>query len=121
VQNPKPRHFMPFEFFDHTAYAMLKLQWSVLGQSPDYGVAVFAKVKAQDPEVPFVFYSRKITPEDVIRVLKAGAFDAIRKDAFRNDELLVRLKTAQEICQRGDVQTIRAQGLNVNSTIVPKS
>jgi DNA-binding NarL/FixJ family response regulator len=103
------------------AYAMLKLQWSALGQSPDYGVAVLAKAKAQYPEVPFVFYSRKITPEDPIRVLKAGAIDAIRKGALRNDELLVRLKTAQEIYQRGDVQTIRAPGLNVNFTIVPKS
>ena len=44
------------------AYAMLKLQWSALGQSADYGVAVLAKVKTQYPEVPFDFYSRKITP-----------------------------------------------------------
>jgi DNA-binding response OmpR family regulator len=29
--------------------------------------------------VPVAFYSRKISPEDVVRVLKAGAVDAIRK------------------------------------------
>jgi DNA-binding NarL/FixJ family response regulator len=101
------------------AYAMLRLQWSALGQSPDYGVAVFQKVKAQFPEVPFLFYSRKITPEDVIRVLKAGANDAIRKGALTKYEVLVRLKTAQEIYRRSDVQMIRAQGLNVNFTSIP--
>jgi DNA-binding NarL/FixJ family response regulator len=78
------------------AYAMLKLQWSALRQSTDYGVAVLARVKAQYPEVPFVFYSRKITPEDVIRVLKAGAIDAIQKGALTKDEVLTRLETAQE-------------------------
>ena len=41
------------------AYAMLALQWTVLGQSPDHGVALLAKVQAQHPDVPFVFYSRK--------------------------------------------------------------
>ena len=54
------------------AYAMLKLQWTALGQSPNHGVAMLAKLHAQHPDVPFVFYSRKITPEDVIRVLRAG-------------------------------------------------
>jgi DNA-binding NarL/FixJ family response regulator len=103
------------------AYAVLRLQWSALGQSPDYGVAVCAKVKAQYPEVPFVFYSRKITPEDVVRVLKAGAIDAFRKGVLTKDEVLVRLKTAQEINQRGDVLTIRAQGLNANFTNIPTS
>jgi DNA-binding NarL/FixJ family response regulator len=80
---------------------------------------VLAKVKAQYPDVPFVFYSRKITPEDVIRVLKAGAVDAIRKGALPNDEILARLETAQAIYQRGDVQTGRAHGLNVNFTSIP--
>jgi DNA-binding NarL/FixJ family response regulator len=102
-------------------YAILKLQWSALGQSPDYGVEVLKKVKARYPEVPFVFYSRKITPEDVIRVLKAGAVDAIRKCALTDDEVLARLKTAQRICRRGSPQTIRKQGLNVNFTSLPTS
>lgn len=101
------------------AYAMLKLQWSALGQSPDSGIAVLVKVKAQHPEVPFVFYSRKITPEDVIRVLKAGAIDAIRKGALTKDDVLARLETAQEIYQRLSAQTIRKQGLNINFTSVP--
>jgi len=101
------------------AYSMLRLQWSALGQSPDHGVAVLAKVKAHYPDVPFVFYSRKITTEDVIRVLKSGAVDAIRKGALTNDEILARLEAAQEIYQRGNVQTIRAQGLNVNFTSIP--
>lgn len=98
------------------AYDMLKLQWSALGQSPDNGVALLEKVKAQFPEVPFVFYSRKITPEDVIRVLKAGAIDAIRKGALKKHEVLARLEAAQAICERRDIQNIKGQGLNVNLT-----
>jgi DNA-binding NarL/FixJ family response regulator len=101
------------------AYGMLSLQWSALGQSPDHGVALLTKLKARYPEVPFVFYSRKITPEDVIRVLRAGAADAIRKSALKDQEVLVRLATAQEIHRREDTQTIRARGLNVNATVVP--
>jgi DNA-binding NarL/FixJ family response regulator len=68
------------------AHDMLRLQWKALGQSPDHGVAVFAKVKNYYPEVPFVFYSRKITPEDAIRVLKAGVVDAIRKGALQKSK-----------------------------------
>jgi len=101
------------------AYAMLRLQWSALGQSPDYGVALLTKLKARYPEVPFVFYSRKITPEDVIRVLRAGATDAIRKDALKDEEVLSRLAAAQEIHRREDAQSIRARGLNANATVVP--
>jgi len=75
-------------------YEMLKLQWTALGQSPDNGVALLGRIKAQYPDVPFVFYSRKITPEDVIRVLKAGAVDAIRKGALEKEDVLARLEAA---------------------------
>lgn len=98
------------------AYAVLKMQWSALGQSPDNGVALLARVKAQYPEVPFVFYSRKINPEDVIRVLRAGAVDAIRKDALTKSEMLARLDSAQKIYQRGEVQEMRKRGLSANLT-----
>ena len=101
------------------AYDMLKLQWSALGQSPDHGVSLLTRLKARYPEVPFVFYSRKITPEDVIRVLRAGATDALRKGALKDEEVLVRLAAAQEIHLREDAQSIRARGLNVNATVVP--
>jgi DNA-binding NarL/FixJ family response regulator len=101
------------------AYGMLKLQWSALGQSPDHGVTLLMKVKARYPEVPFVFYSRKITPEDLIRVLRAGATDAIRNGALKDEEVLSRLAAAQEIHRGEDAQSIRAQGLNVNATVVP--
>jgi DNA-binding NarL/FixJ family response regulator len=97
------------------AYDMFRLQWSALGQSPDHGVAL----KSRFPDVPFVFYSRKITPEDVIRVLRAGAADAIRKGALGNEQMLARLAAAQEFHGRKDAQTVRALGLNVNVTIVP--
>ncbi len=100
------------------AYAMLELQWSALGQSPDYGVAVLTKLKASYPEVPFIFYSRKITPEDVIRVLRAGAADAIRKGALKDEEVLARLAAAQEFRRGEDAQSIRARGFNVNITLI---
>jgi len=98
------------------AYAMLRLQWAALGQSPDHGVALLKKVKSQHPDTPFVFYSRKITPEDVIRVLQAGAVDAIRKGALKNEEVLVRLAFAQEIYRRKDVH-----GRNLNVTLHPEA
>jgi DNA-binding NarL/FixJ family response regulator len=97
------------------AYAMLSLQWVALGQSPDHGVAVLARVQAQYPDVPFVFYSRKITPEDVIRVLRAGAVDAIRKGALKREEVLARLAAAQEY-RRKDVHR-----RNVNVTLFPQT
>jgi len=99
------------------AYGALKLQWSPMGQSPDYGVALFTEVKARYPNVPFVFYSRKITPEDVIRVLKEGAVDAIPKGALGKHEVLARLVRAQEIFHGPEAQRIRSQGLNANVTL----
>ena len=77
------------------AYRQLQMQWTALGQSPDHGIALLQKLKALYPDVPFVFYSRKITPEDVINVLDAGADDAIRKDALNDPELLARLRSVQ--------------------------
>lgn len=99
------------------AYSMLKLQWSDLGQSPDHGVSLFVDVRRRHPGVPFVFYSRKITPEDVIRVLQAGAGDAIRKGALEKEEVLARLERAQRIFHRGEVQNMMAHGLNANITL----
>jgi DNA-binding response OmpR family regulator len=78
------------------AYSLLRVQWVSLGQSPKYGVEVLTRLRSQWPEVPFVFYSRKITPEDVIDVLEAGADDAIRKDALAPEVVLARLASAQE-------------------------
>jgi DNA-binding NarL/FixJ family response regulator len=98
------------------AYTLLKKQWSGLGQSPGYGVALLTKLKARHPEVPFVFYSRKITPEDVVCVLQAGAFDAIRKGALKDEEVLARLASAREIYHRTNIRRIRAHGLNANVT-----
>jgi DNA-binding NarL/FixJ family response regulator len=100
------------------AYEMLKLQWNALGQSPDHGIALLMKLKSQYPEVPFVFYSRKVTPEDVIRVLRAGAVDVIRKGALPNEHVLARLAAAQALWCRQDVRIIRDSGLNVNVTAV---
>jgi DNA-binding NarL/FixJ family response regulator len=101
------------------AYDLLGRQWRALGQSPENGVALLRRLKVRHPGVPVVFYSRKITPEDVVRVLRAGAVDAIRKDALERDEVLARLAAAQDILHKEDVQSTRAQGLNVNVTLIP--
>lgn len=99
-------------------YQLLKQQWSNMGQSPDHGIWLLGELRKRFSAVPLVFYSRKITPEDIIRVLRAGAVDAIRKGAFGRRELLARLACAEEVWHRGDVQGIKARGLNVNVTSV---
>jgi DNA-binding response OmpR family regulator len=73
---------------------LLRRQWEALGQSPNIGIALLQQVSERFPEVPFVFYSRKINSEDAIKVLKAGAVDAIRKGVDPK-ELLARLRDAQ--------------------------
>jgi DNA-binding NarL/FixJ family response regulator len=100
------------------ARALLDQQWKALGQSPANGIELCRRVMERHPDVPFVFYSRKITPEDVIRVLHAGAVDAIRKGV---DPATVRdrLENTQRVFSCEDVRGIRAQGLNVNVTIIP--
>jgi DNA-binding NarL/FixJ family response regulator len=100
------------------AYGALKLQWSALGQSPDHGVDLCRKLKNRYSNMPFVFYSRKITPEDVVRVLQAGATDAIRKGAFGKREVLARLDKAQQIFHATHGQKLRALGMNVNLTVI---
>jgi DNA-binding NarL/FixJ family response regulator len=77
----------------YAAEELLRRQWEALGQSPANGIALLEQVAKQFPEVPFVFYSRKINAEDAIKVLKAGAVDAIRKDVDP-EELLARLRDA---------------------------
>jgi len=73
---------------------MLDKQWRALGQSPDHGIALLRELKQRYPTVPVVLYSRKITPEDVMRVLRAGAVDAIRKGVVGKEQILARLATA---------------------------
>lgn len=93
-------------------------QWKALRQSPAHGIALCKEVMKRHRDVPFVFYSRKITPEDVVAVLRAGAVDAIRK-GLDPTEVRARLASAQELYAREDVGRLRAQGLNVNITIIP--
>ena len=54
-----------------------------------------------------------------MRVLKAGATDAIRKGAMEPKELLARLEAAQELHKRPEVQAVQEKGLNVNATLIP--
>lgn len=101
------------------AFDMLELQWKALGQHPNHGIELLTQLKARFPNVPVVFYSRKITPKDVIRVLQAGAVDAIQKGALKNEEVLLRLARAEEFWRREDIVSLRTQGLNANVTVIP--
>ena len=106
------------------ARKLLDMQWEALKQSPDNGLRLLADVKA-GPEygkVPFVFYSRKITPEDVIRVLQAGATDAIRKGYPESKSeakklVLFRLDQAQKLHSLQEASKVRTLNLNVNVTL----
>ena len=100
------------------AFDMLELQWKALGQDPDHGIELLAQLRAFHPTIPLVFYSRKITPKDVIRVLQAGAVDAIQKGALKNEEVLARLARAYEIWHRENLRSLRAQGLNTNVAVI---
>lgn len=76
---------------------LLDRQWRALGQSPDHGIEILRLVRSEYPTVPFVFYSRKITPDDVVRALDAGADDAIQKREWNNPrEFLDRLRKARD-------------------------
>jgi DNA-binding NarL/FixJ family response regulator len=101
-----------------SALDLLKLQWMALGQHPDHGVEVLTLLKALHPAVPFVFYSRKITPTGVVRVLQAGAVDAIQKGALAPREVLSRLANAQAAWSRDDLRALRSQGSNANVTVI---
>jgi DNA-binding NtrC family response regulator len=100
------------------AFEMLELQWTALGQHPDHGIELVTQLKSIHPTVPLVFYSRKITPKDVIRVLQAGAVDAIQKGVPKNEEVLTRLARAYETWHREDFRTLRARGINTNVTLI---
>jgi len=101
------------------AYKLLQMQWSALGQSPDHGVSLLKKLKKHFPRIPLVFYSRKITPEDVIRVLRAGAVDAIRKGAWGKQDILARLGKAEDVWRDENLQRIKRHGYNPNITLIP--
>ncbi|MGA8011957.1 MAG: hypothetical protein WB949_05995 [Candidatus Acidiferrales bacterium] len=103
------------------AFEVLELQWTALGQHPDNGIELLTQLKAAHSTVPLVFYSRKITPKDVIRVLQAGAVDAIQKGALKNEEVLFRLARAYEIWHRENLRNLRAQGFNTNVTVIPET
>jgi DNA-binding NarL/FixJ family response regulator len=76
---------------------LLDEQWRGLGQSPEHGLGIFHLVRREYPDVPFIFYSRKITPDDVINVLDAGASDAIQKRDWKDRrEFLDRLRWARQ-------------------------
>jgi CheY-like chemotaxis protein len=99
---------------------LLDLQWIALRQSPDYGLDLFRQVKRNPSygKVPFIFYSRKITPENVVEVLKAGATAAIRKQDWKSrDDFHSLLRQAQSVYWSESAGRARQLGMNVNTTL----
>ncbi len=97
---------------------LLDAQWKALEQDPEHGIGLMKRIQHKFPGVPVVFYSRKITPQDVWCVLVAGAVDAIQKGALKDHQVLERLARAQEIYQLTQAE-LKAKALNVNVTILP--
>jgi DNA-binding NarL/FixJ family response regulator len=75
---------------------LLNAQWQALEQDPKNGIGLMMKMREKFPSAPVVFYSRKITPQNVWDVLGAGAVDAIQKGALKDHEVLSRLAKAHE-------------------------
>lgn len=102
---------------------LLDAQCEELEQSPRYGLELFLGLRRSPiyRVVPFVFYSRKITPEDVEDVLAAGATAAIRKRDWKNPEkFLELLRRAQSVHRSALGEQARKLGLNVNTTLFPQ-
>ena len=56
-------------------------------QGPEGGIALAGQVHGQWPRAPIVFYTRKATPEDVLRCMRQpGVADVIRKPSGVDDE-----------------------------------
>ncbi len=98
---------------------LLDRQWQAMGQSPENGIRLLGFLRAHPRYggVPVAFYSRKLSPEDVVRVLRAGAVDAIRKESSK-EQVLQRLARAQEIYRSKGAEDALKLGLNVNVTLL---
>ncbi len=105
---------------------LLDMQWKALDQNPMHGLDLlqWLRTRKKFRAVPVVFYSRKITPEDVIRVLKAGAADALRKPSRKEmadgakKQILERFERAIEFNRSQKADAIRRLGLNANYTLL---
>jgi DNA-binding NarL/FixJ family response regulator len=98
---------------------LLDAQWKALRQDPQNGIELMKKIERKFKDVPVVFYSRKITPKDVLDVLEAGAVDAIQKGVLNDNDLLNRLDRAPKICRDPRASELKGKGLNVNVTVFP--
>jgi len=95
---------------------LLERQWKALGQAPENGVKLMNLLKELYPGVPVIFYSRKITPDDVVEVMRAGAFDAIQKGSLTDEKLRARLKSDIALFRSPVAQQALKRGENFNVT-----
>jgi DNA-binding NarL/FixJ family response regulator len=96
---------------------LLDRQWTALRQSPKNGIALMNALRKLYPNVPVVFYSRKITPADVVNVLRAGAFDAIQKGSLTDKKLCARLESDIALSRSQEARQARQRGHNFNLTM----
>jgi CheY-like chemotaxis protein len=106
-------------------YELLWAQCLELQQSPSNGRALLESLRAHSlyRKVPVVFYSRKVTVQEAVRALQAGAAAVIPKVSSppsiqERESVLHQIKMAQSLALRG-WRTRVAQwiGLNVNITL----
>jgi DNA-binding NarL/FixJ family response regulator len=96
---------------------LLDRQWTALRQSPKNGIALMNDLRQLHPNVPVVFYSRKISPADVVDVLRAGAFDAIQKGSLTDKKLCARLQSDIALSRSQEARQARQRGHNFNLTM----
>ncbi len=106
------------------ARQLLDMQWEALDQDPKNGLDLlhWLRTHTRFCGVPVVFYSRKITPEDVVSVLKAGAADALRKPQVMTEveknKIRKRFDRVIEFNRSRGAHTVRQLGLNANYTLL---
>jgi len=107
------------------AYELLWAQCQELGQSAENGRALLARLKAHAEyrKVPAVFYSRKVTVQEAVRALQAGAVSVIPKVSSpprlgEKELVLNQIKYAQSLSHGGwKVRAASLLGINVNVTL----
>lgn len=85
------------------------------------GFAVCEKIKANPDtnDIPIIYLTAKTQPEDIIKGLKTGAVDYIKKP-FNNEELQLRVKTHLELKHSRDIINQQKQELTELNTTKDK-
>jgi CheY-like chemotaxis protein len=105
-------------------YDLLWDQCRALGQLPETGRSLLAQIlnSTSYRRVPIVFYSRKVTVEEAVRALQAGAVAVIPKpksppDRNAKERVLAQLSAARSVRRGWRARLAGLLHLNVNLTM----